>query len=140
MTAKPHAERPGNETNLSYAPGSPERAALKAKLAEMKASPAEVPLFIGGREVRTGRTSLIRTPHDHKLELGRYHRASAAEVGAAIEASVAARRTWGTMPWRERTDVFLRAADLLAGPWRQTITAATMLCTSKSVQQAEADT
>ncbi|MEW5906697.1 MAG: L-glutamate gamma-semialdehyde dehydrogenase [Elusimicrobiota bacterium] len=140
MTKKLSAGRPVNEPNLPYAPGGPERAALKAKLAEMKASPAEVPLFIGGREVRTGRTAAIRAPHDHKLELGRYHRASAAEVDAAIEAAVAARRTWGTMPWRERADIFLRAADLLAGPWRPTIAAATMLCTSKSLQQAEADT
>ncbi len=140
MTLKSHAERPANEPNLSCAPGSPERAALKAKLAEMKAAPAEVPLFIGGREIRTGRTAAIKAPHDHKLELGRYHRASAAEVDAAIEAAVAARRTWGTMPWRERADIFLRAADLLAGPRRHTLTAATMLCTSKSLQQAEADT
>ncbi|MDT8285699.1 MAG: L-glutamate gamma-semialdehyde dehydrogenase [Elusimicrobiales bacterium] len=140
MTLKFPAERPVNEPNLSYAPGSPERAAIRAKLDELKASPTEVPLFIGGAEVRTGRTALIRAPHDHKLELGRYHRATAAEVDSAIDAAVVARRSWGSLHWRERAGVFLRAADLLAGPWRQALTAATMLCASKSVQQAEADT
>lgn len=140
MTAKPSAERPANEPNLSYAPGSPERASLKSRLEELKASPTEVPLFIGGAEVRTGRTALIRAPHDHKQELGRYHRATAAEVDSAIDAAVAARRAWGSLHWRERAEVFLRAADLLAGPWRQTLTAATMLGISKSLQQAEADT
>ncbi|HBE88864.1 MAG TPA: 1-pyrroline-5-carboxylate dehydrogenase, partial [Elusimicrobia bacterium] len=95
MTAKISAERPANEPNLTYAPGSPERAAIKAKLEELKASPTEVPLFIGGAEVRTGRTGRITAPHDHKQELGRYHRASAAEVDAAIEAAAGARRTWG---------------------------------------------
>ncbi len=130
---------PYNEPVRTYAPGSPERAALKAKLADMQSQQVEVPLIIGGQEVRTGRTVEMRAPHDHNLKLGVYHQAGAKEVEMAIEAALSAWKTWSAMPWEERASIFLKAADLLAGPWRATLNAAAMLCQSKTVHQAEID-
>ncbi len=134
-----HVPAPRNEPPLSYAPGSPERAALKARLAELAARELEIPLLIGGREVRTGRVAEVRVPHRHAQRLARFHQAGPAEVQAAIEAAVEARRTWGSMEAHERAAVLLRAAELLAGPWRQTLNAATMLGQSKTAPQAELD-
>jgi len=131
--------RPVNEPVFDYAPGSPEREELIKKLAELKSRAADIPLIIGGKEVRTGRTSDIIIPHDNKNKLGRYHKAGAAEVQAAIEASNAAREAWARRSWRERAAVFQKAAQLLAGPWRQTLNAATMLGQSKTPHQAEID-
>ena len=131
--------QPYNEPVLEYAPGSAERAAVKAKLAELKSTPIEVPLVIGGREVKTGNTAPLRAPHDHTLDLGVYHKAGAAEVRSAIEAALEARAAWSEMPWEQRASVIMKAADLLAGPWRQTVNAATMLGQSKTVFQAEID-
>ncbi len=130
---------PKNEPVLQYAPGSPERAALKAKLAELSAEPVEVPLVIGGKEVRTGRVLEMRAPHDHELVLGRFHQAGPEEVQAAAGAAASSRAEWARMAWHDRLAVFLKAAELLAGPWRQTLNAATMLGQSKSVYQAEID-
>ncbi|HET7825603.1 MAG TPA: L-glutamate gamma-semialdehyde dehydrogenase [Anaeromyxobacter sp.] len=135
----PRIPAPRNEPVLSYAPGSPERAALKASLADLSSREIEIPLVIGGREVRTGRIAEARVPHRHAQRLARWHQAGPAEVQAAIEAAAAARRTWAAMAPHERAAVLLRAADLLAGPWRQTLNAATMLGQSKTPSQAEID-
>ncbi len=139
MKNKMQIPRPENEAVLNYAPGSPERAELVKKLAELKARAADIPLIIGGKELRTGRTAGIVLPHDHKNTLGRFHKAGAAEVQLAIEAANAARAGWARTPWRERTAIFQKAAELLAGPWRSTLVAATMLGQSKTPHQAETD-
>jgi len=130
---------PRNEPILSHAPGSPERAALLSRLAELQRDPLEIPLVIAGREVRTGRLGEIRTPHRHGQVLARFHQAGPAEVQQAAAAAVAARREWGALPPVDRAAVLLKAADLLAGPGRATLNAATILGQSKSVQQAEID-
>ncbi len=131
--------KPNNEPVLAYRPGSPERAALKAKLAEMSAQEIEVPIIIGGKEIRTGNLAEMRAPHDHNLKLGVYHKAGRKEVEMAIEAALEARKIWADLPWEQRASIFLKAADLLSGPWRATLNAATMLCQSKTVFQAEID-
>jgi 1-pyrroline-5-carboxylate dehydrogenase len=130
---------PVNEPVLSYAPGSPEKKILKAKLQEMKSQQIEIPLIIGGEEVKTGNTAELRVPHDHSLKLGLYHKAGEKEVNMAIEAALKARKTWAEMPWEHRAVIFLKAADLLAGPWRALVNAATMLGQSKTAYQAEID-
>jgi 1-pyrroline-5-carboxylate dehydrogenase len=130
---------PANEPNLNYAPGSAERAALEKRLQEMLGEQIEIPLIIGGEEVRTGKTATAVCPHDHGHVLATYHQAGEAEVARAIEASQAAWQEWSEMPWEARAAVFLKAADLLAGPWRQTLNAATMLNQSKTCFQAEID-
>ncbi|MCB0299632.1 MAG: aldehyde dehydrogenase family protein, partial [Calditrichaeota bacterium] len=131
--------KPVNEPIKSYAPGSPEKASLKRKIAEMRQIQHDIPLIIGGKEIRTGNTAELRCPHDHSLKLGVYHKAGEKEVQMAIEASQKARKTWSEMPWEHRASVFLKAAELLAGPWRDTLNAATMLNQSKTVFQAEID-
>jgi 1-pyrroline-5-carboxylate dehydrogenase len=130
---------PRNEPVLSYAPGTPERTALQAKLAELSAREIEIPLVIGGREVRTGRIAEARVPHRHAQRLARWHQAGPEEVRAAIQAAVEARRAWAAMDPQDRAAVFLRAAELLSGPWRQVLNAATMLGQSKTPHQAEID-
>ena len=130
---------PRNEPLLSHAPGTPERAALAARLAELAREPIEIPLVIGGKEVRTGRLGEVRAPHRHGQVLARFHQAGPAEVKAAGDAALAARREWADRAPHERAAVLLRAADLLSGPWRATLNAATILGQSKSVQQAEID-
>jgi 1-pyrroline-5-carboxylate dehydrogenase len=134
-----HVPEPRNETVLSYAPGSPERAALQARLAELAAQEIEIPCVIGGKEVRTGRLADLVMPHRHRHRLGRFHQAGPAEVEAAIEAAKAARRSWSAMSWTDRAAVFLSAADLLSGAWRATLNGATMLGQSKTPHQAEID-
>jgi 1-pyrroline-5-carboxylate dehydrogenase len=131
--------QPVNDPNRSYAPGSPERADLKARLKTMAAEKLDIPLVIGGKEVRTGRTAQAVMPHDHKHVLADYHLAGPEHVQQAIAASAAARREWGSWPWEDRAAVMLRAAELLATTWRSTINAATMLGQSKTVFQAEID-
>ena len=113
--------------------------ALKARLDEMAGRKIEIPMVIGGREVRTGRTATVVMPHDHDHVLAEFHRGGEAEVAQAIEAAAAAREEWSRTPWEARAAVFLRAAELLAGPWRDTLNAATMLGQSKTVYQAEID-
>lgn len=139
MNKKAQIPKPENEPALNYAPGSPERAELVKKLAELKNQAADIPLVIGGKEVRTGKTSNIVIPHDNKNNLGRFHKAGAAEVQLAIEAAAAARAGWASKPWRERAAIFQKAAELLAGPWRSTLVASTMLGQSKTPHQAEID-
>jgi 1-pyrroline-5-carboxylate dehydrogenase len=130
---------PVNEPVRGYAPGSPERASLERRLAEMAKDPVEAPLRIGDRDVTTGETFVQRAPHRHDLELATVHGARREDVGAAIEAASDAHHDWSRWGFEERAAVFLRAADLLAGPWRDTLNAATILGQSKSVQQAEID-
>ncbi len=130
---------PRNEPVLDYRPGSAEKQALKSRLEAMLAETVEIPLVIGGREVRTGRTAKAVAPHDHRRALAVYHQAGPREVARAVAAARAAWRDWSEMPWEARAAVFLKAAELLAGPWRDTVNAATMLGQSKTVYQAEID-
>jgi 1-pyrroline-5-carboxylate dehydrogenase len=130
---------PQNEPVRNYAPGSPEKRTLKVRLAELASERIEIPLIIGGKEVRTGNTVECVIPHDHGHVLADCHLAGPAEIGQAIEASRQARLEWARLPWPERVSVFLKAAELLAGPWRDTLNAATMLGQSKTVIQAEID-
>jgi len=134
-----HIPEPVNEPLLDYAPGSPERAELKSRLAELRDQIIDIPLIIGGREIRTGRTADIVVPHENRKVIGRFHKAGPKEVELAVKAAAAARATWGRMPWHARASVFLKAGELLAGPWRQTLNAATMLGQSKNPYQAEID-
>ena len=130
---------PENEPVRSYAPGSPERAELKKRLAEMAKERIEVPLIIGGEEIRTGDTAEAVMPHDHSHVLADWHRASAKHVEQAIAAAKRAQREWADWSWEDRAAVFLRAAELLTTTWRATVNAATMLGQSKTVFQAEID-
>jgi 1-pyrroline-5-carboxylate dehydrogenase len=134
-----YVPQPTNEPVLSYAPGTAERRQLQAELKRMAANPVEVPLVIGGCDVKTGDTAVMRAPHNHSLKLGSYHKAGSEEVGQAIEAALSARPAWANLTWEHRISIFLRAAELLAGPWRATINAATMLGQSKTAYQAEID-
>lgn len=128
-----------NEPVLSYAPGSPERASIKRRLAAMLKEEIDIPLVIGGREVRTGKTMTAVSPHDHGHRLATFHQAGQREVEQAAAAAADGWREWSETRWEERAAVFLRAADLLAGPWRDTVNAATMLGQSKTIFQAEID-
>src|SRR6478736_264118 len=131
--------QPINDVNRTYAPGSPERAELKARLASMAAEKIEIPLIIGGREIRTGKTEKSVMPHNHQHVLAEYHLAGPEEVRQAIAAAAEARREWSSWAWEDRAAVILRAAELLATTWRPTINAATMLGQSKTAFQAEID-
>ncbi len=130
---------PDNEPVLGYTPGSPERADLRAELERQSRKVIDIPARIGGRKVRTGRLSRAVMPHDHAHLLGRWHRCRKPEVERAIKAALAAYATWSRMPWHHRAAIFLKAADLLAGPYRQIINASTMLGQSKTAHQAEID-
>src|SRR5262252_9468923 len=131
--------QPMNEPNKSYAPGTPERAELKARLKSMAAEKIDIPLIIGGREVRTGDLHHAVMPHVHGHVLAEYHSARPEHVQQAIAASNAARREWAAWPWEDRAAVLLRAAELLATSWRPTLNAATMLGQSKTAFQSEID-
>ena len=130
---------PVNEPVRGYAPGSPERKSLQAELKRMRSNPIEVPLLVGGEKVETGNTAKMRSPHNHGMDLGIYHQARPEDVTRAINAATDARADWQALPWEERATVFLRAADLLAGPWRDRVNASTMLGQSKTCHQAEID-
>ncbi len=130
---------PVNEPVRSYGPGSPEKKSIKKRLDEMLSEEIEIPLIIGGKEVRTGDTAQAVCPHDHKKVLATYHQAGAQEVAAAAEAAKAAWKDWSETSWEDRASILMRAADLLAGPWRDTLNGATMLNQSKTVFQAEID-
>jgi len=139
MNSLPRIPQPVNEPVLSYAPGTPERAELKRTLKELSARQVEIPLIIGGKEVRTGKTVDAVMPHCHRHVLAQVHRAGPAEVEAAIAAARAAWREWSAWSFERRAAVFLKAADLLAGRYRPIVNAATMLGQSKTAHQAEID-
>ena len=130
---------PSNEPVLSYAPNSPERRALKAALESMAKERPDVPHVIGGKELREGASFDVKAPHDHSLTLATAHDGGHAMAEKAIAAALAAAPAWASASFEERARVFLRAADMLAGPWRQTLNAATMLGQSKTSFQAEID-
>jgi 1-pyrroline-5-carboxylate dehydrogenase len=130
---------PANEPVLNYSPGSPERAALKATLEQLKAEQADVPMFIGGEEVRTGKKEAMHPPHERKHLLGHYHAGDETHVQAAIDAALKAREAWAGMSWESRANIFLRAADLIATRYRYHMNGTTMLGQSKNAFQAEID-
>jgi 1-pyrroline-5-carboxylate dehydrogenase len=131
--------QPANEPVRDHAPGSAERAGLKSMLKSMLSEPIDVPMIIGGKEVRNGKTAKICCPHDHEQTLGTYHLGTESSVHQAIDAANEAKNEWSTMPWDSRAIVLLKAADLLAGKYRHTLNAATMLNLSKTPHQAEID-
>ena len=135
----PRVPQPVNDFNRSYLPGSPERAELKARLQAMAAERVDIPIVIGGKEIRTGRTQPVVMPHDHRHVLGEWHAAGPEHVQQAIAAAIEAGREWASWSWHERAAVMLRAAELLNTTWRATMNAATMLGQSKNVFQAEID-
>ena len=130
---------PVNEPVKSYAPGSPERASLKARLDQMAKDVADIPLVIGGKEIRTGNTAKSVMPHDHGHVLGNYHKATPEIVGQAIDAAAAAHREWSSWSFEDRAAVILKAAELLTTSWRDHLNASTMLGQSKTAFQAEID-
>jgi 1-pyrroline-5-carboxylate dehydrogenase len=130
---------PYNEPVLSYGPGTSQKKVLKDQLQKMLAEAIDIPLVIGGQEVRTGSLADCRCPHDHGHVLAHYHKAGAKEVEMAVEAAKKAWRDWSEMDWVSRAAIFLRAAELLAGKYRFILNAATMLGQSKTCHQAEVD-
>ncbi|MFT2010223.1 L-glutamate gamma-semialdehyde dehydrogenase [Pontibacter sp. 13R65] len=130
---------PINEPVKTYAPGSPERAELQRTYKEMKSKEVDVPMYIGGDQVRTDKKHPLVQPHDHQHILGYFHEGEGEHVEQAINAALAAREMWANMSWEHRASIFLKAADLLAGPWRARMNAATMLGQSKNAYQAEID-
>jgi len=130
---------PANEDVRSYAPGTAERVSLKRALANLSASPIEIPLIIGGREVRTGQTDTVVMPHDHRHVLATFHKAGPKEVEQAISAAASAHREWASWKQEDRGALFIRAAELLRTSWRDTLNGATMLNQSKTAHQAEID-
>jgi 1-pyrroline-5-carboxylate dehydrogenase len=130
---------PKNEPVLSYAPGSKERQLLRKALEEMRSNVVDIPMFIGGQEIRTGNKKKVSPPHDHQHVLGYFHEGDKSHVEQAIQAALNARELWAGMSWEHRASIFLKAAELLAGPWRYRINAATMLGQSKNPYQAEID-
>ena len=130
---------PINEPVRAYEPGNPGRTSLKSRLSEMAKQTIDIPCVIGGREVITADTHKVVMPHAHHETLGKFHRAGPEQIKMAIDSALQAKPAWEAMPWQERAAIFLKAADLLAGPWRDTLNAATMLGQSKNVYQAEID-
>jgi len=130
---------PETEPVLGYAPGSPERAELQAMYRELKSKEIDVPMYIGGEEVRTDNKQRMSVPHDHKHTLGYFNYGDKSHVNQAIDAALAAKQEWADLPWEHRASIFLKAADLLAGPFRAKMNAATMLAQSKNAMQAEID-
>ncbi|OAV46264.1 L-glutamate gamma-semialdehyde dehydrogenase [Lewinella sp. 4G2] len=134
-----HIDVPANEPVLNYAPGSPERANLKAALKAAKAKAVELPAFINGERILEGEKVSVHPPHERDHLLGHFYRGTEDHVHQAIDAALAAKESWAATPWHERAAVFLRAADLLSGPFRARMNAATMLGQSKNAYQAEID-
>jgi len=130
---------PANEPVLSYAPGSPERAKLKKALADLKKKPIDIPMYIGGRAVKTGKTIAIRPPHERSHVLGHFHAGDEKHVKQAIDAALKAKEEWAAMNWADRAAIFLKAADLIATKYRFLMNGTTMLGQSKNAFQAEID-
>ncbi|MBN2366221.1 MAG: L-glutamate gamma-semialdehyde dehydrogenase, partial [Calditrichaeota bacterium] len=139
LNAKFNLPLPSNEPIKSYLPGSPERDSLKKKLVELKQKEIEIPLIIGGKEVKTGKLEKCVLPHNHQKVVGHFHQAGEKEVAMAVKAALEARKKWAALSWEDRISVFMKAAELLSGPWRDTLNASTMLGQSKNVFQAEID-
>ncbi len=132
----PHAV---NEPVKSYAPGSAERKELKEMLKELRSKELDIPMYIGGQEVRSGNKSRLAPPHDHKHTLGYFHKSEKKHVRQAIQSAMGAKKKWESLSWENRASIFLKAADLIAGPYRAKLNAATMLGQSKNAFQAEID-
>jgi 1-pyrroline-5-carboxylate dehydrogenase len=132
-------QEPVNEPVKNYEPGSVERKTLQATLATMSSEQVDMPLWINGKAIQTGRTGQAVMPHRHKHVVGHYHQAGETEVQSAINAALKVHHEWSSWPWEKRAQIFLKAADLLAGPWRDRINASTMLGQSKTVHQSEID-
>ena len=130
---------PANEPIYSYGPGTPERAKLQAAIVELKSKQIDIPLIIDGKEVRVGEKFKLTAPHDHSLVLGYTYKGTKKETQDAIAAALSAQQAWSEVPMHQRIDIFLKAADLLAGPYRYIVNAATMLAHSKNPFQAEID-
>lgn len=130
---------PSNEPILSYAPGSDEKEALKAAVREMRKTEIDAPMYIGSEEVRTGNKIRMSPPYEHKHTLGHFHEGDSSHVELAVNAALAAKEAWANLSWEHRASIFLKAADLIAGPYRAKINAATMLGQSKNAFQAEID-
>lgn len=128
-----------NEPVKSYAPGSNEREQVLATFKELYNSTVDVPLYIGSEEIRTGNTKDINPPFDHKKVVGKFHQGEKQHIEKAIEAALAAKKKWAALSWEHRASIFLKAAELLAGPYRAKINAATMIAQAKTVHQAEID-
>jgi 1-pyrroline-5-carboxylate dehydrogenase len=135
----PNIPVPKNEPTLAYRAGSPEKQELKAKLAEIKSNSVEIPILIGGKEIRTGKLGTCICPHEHEHRLATYHQAGEKEAAMAIQTALEARTAWANMPHEARASIFVKAAELLSGPWRQVLNGANMLNASKTVHQAEID-
>ena len=130
---------PKNEPVYDYIPGSADRAGIDKAIAELKSQKIDVPMIIGGQEIRVGNAIKITSPHDHSLELGQWYQGGKEQIELAIDTAMKAKKDWEFMPWEQKAAIFLKAADLLTGPWRYKINAATMLVHSKSIFQAEID-
>ena len=128
-----------NEPVLSYAPGSVERENVLKAYKYMYNSTIQVPMYINGKNIKTGQTQKMSPPHDHQHVVGIYHTANKSHVEQAISTALEARKTWSQLPWEQRAGIFLKAAELIAGPYRAKINAATMMAQSKTVHQAEID-
>ena len=128
-----------NEPVLNYAPGSSERESIKAALKKMRSEVRDIPMYIDGQQIRTGKTGRIAPPHDHQHTVGNFHQGDQSHVKLAIDAALRARHDWSEMHWEQRASIFLKAAELMSGPYRSLINAATMIGQSKNVYQAEID-
>ncbi len=130
---------PKNEEILNYSPGSPEKKSVLNAYKELYNNSIEIPLWIDGKHIKTGDTANISPPHDHNHNIGFYHKAKAKNVRDAIDAALKAKDKWSSMTWSSRASIFLKAAELISGPYRDKINASTMLCQSKTIHQAEID-
>ena len=139
IASQPQTPSPSNEPVRAYAPGSAERESLKAELVRQSSEIVEIPCVIGGERIFTGNTVDVTMPHNHSHVIGRVHLADEALTKRAIASNLAAQAEWAALHWEERAAIFLRAADLLAGPWRDRLNASTMLAQSKTCHQAEID-
>ena len=135
----PKVPHPKNESVLDYAPGSPEKIAVLEAYKRLYETPVDIPLYINGEAIRTDRTVSMHPPHAHQHKLGIYHLAGSKETQLAIDTALKAKPRWSKMPWERRAAIFLKAADLIAGPYRAKINAATMIAQSKTIHQAEID-
>ncbi len=139
MNGTPNIPAPRNEPVLTYAPGTPERAAIKAELKRLGGAVTEIPVIVNGQDIKTGKTVRVVSPHRHSHHLADTHQADSRALGAAVAAARRAHRDWASWRFEDRAAVFLKAAELLAGPWRHRVNAATMLGQSKTIFQAEID-